>query len=105
MNTRTPPRFARCATSASTSVCGSAQAWPQVIPSPGRITLARSTIEGIMADAKLLDVILRQARTHSDFESRRVPEALLREAHDIMKWGPTTANSQPARIVYLFSKE
>jgi 3-hydroxypropanoate dehydrogenase len=56
-----------------------------------------------MADADLLDVILRQARSHGDFDGRPVPEALLHEAHEIMKWGPTTANSQPARILYLYS--
>ena len=58
-----------------------------------------------MTDDKTLDLILRGARSHGDFEARPVPEALLRQAHDIMKWGPTTANSQPARIFYLKSRE
>jgi 3-hydroxypropanoate dehydrogenase len=58
-----------------------------------------------MTDEKLLDVMLREARTHNDFHDRPVPEALLRRAHDLMKWGPTTANSQPARVVYLQSRE
>ena len=58
-----------------------------------------------MTDEKLLDVMLREARTHSDFHDRPVPEALLRRAHDLMKWGPTTANSQPARVVYLQTRE
>jgi 3-hydroxypropanoate dehydrogenase len=53
----------------------------------------------------MLDAILVQARSHGDFHDRPVPEALLRQAHDLMKWGPTTANSQPARILYLYSKE
>ena len=53
----------------------------------------------------MLDAVLVQARTHSDFHDRTVPEALLRQAHDLMKWGPTTANSQPARILYLYSRE
>ena len=58
-----------------------------------------------MTDQKLLDVMLRAARTHNDFHDRPVPEALLREAHEIMKWGPTSANSQPARVLYLRSSE
>lgn len=58
-----------------------------------------------MTDEKLLDVMLREARTHSDFHDRPVPEALLRRAHDLMKWGPTTANSQPARVLYLQTRE
>jgi len=53
----------------------------------------------------MLDTILVQARSHGDFHDRAVPEDLLRQAHDLMKWGPTTANSQPARILYLYSKE
>src|SRR6185436_20413919 len=93
------PSAARCETSASSSVRGSAQACPQTIPSPGRITLASSITGWIMADDKMLDVILRNARTHAEFHDKPVPESLIRQAHDLMKWGPTTANSQPGRFV------
>ena len=58
-----------------------------------------------MTDQQLLDRMLRSARSYSDFEDRPVPEDLLRAAHDLMKCGPTTANSQPARVFYLKSKE
>lgn len=58
-----------------------------------------------MVDDQTLDVLLRQARSHGDFQDKPVPEGLLRAAHDIMKWGPTSANSQPMRIVYLRSRE
>ncbi len=58
-----------------------------------------------MTDEKIFDVLLRQARSHSDFSDRPVGEELLRAAHELMKWGPTSANSQPARILYLRSKE
>ena len=58
-----------------------------------------------MADEKTLDLILRKARSHSDFTERPVDEELLRAAHDLMKWGPSSANSQPARFVYLRSAE
>ena len=57
-----------------------------------------------MTDQKTLDVMLRAARSHGDFQDQPVPEALLREAHELMKWGPTSANSQPLRILYLLSK-
>jgi 3-hydroxypropanoate dehydrogenase len=57
-----------------------------------------------MTDEQLLDVILRNARSHGEFDGRPVDDALLRKAHDLMKWGPTTANSQPARFVYLRSR-
>lgn len=58
-----------------------------------------------MADDKTLDLLLRKARTHSDFTDRPVTEEVLRAAHELMKWGPTSANSQPMRIVYLKSRE
>ena len=58
-----------------------------------------------MADAKTLDLLLREARTHGDFIDKPVDEALLRAAHDLMKWGPTSANSQPARFLYLRSPQ
>jgi len=57
-----------------------------------------------MTDQKILDVMLRTARSHGEFRDQPVPEALLREAHELMKWGPTSANSQPLRILYLLSK-
>lgn len=58
-----------------------------------------------MTDERTLDLLLLKARTHGDFQDKPVPEDLLRKAHDIMKWGPTSANSQPARFVYLRSRE
>lgn len=58
-----------------------------------------------MADDRTLDLILRNARSHAKFHDRPVDMALVRAAHELMKWGPTTANSQPARILYLVSKE
>ena len=57
------------------------------------------------ADERTLDLMLREARSYGEFEDRPVPEELLREAHDLMKWGPTTANSQPMRVLYLKSQE
>lgn len=58
-----------------------------------------------MADDKTLDLLLRKARTHSDFTDKPVSDDTLRAAHDLMKWGPTSANSQPARFLYLRSRE
>lgn len=58
-----------------------------------------------MTDAKTLDLLLRNARSYGDFLEKPVPEELLHAAHELMKWGPTTANSQPMRVLYLRSKE
>jgi 3-hydroxypropanoate dehydrogenase len=52
-----------------------------------------------------LDVLLRKARSYNDFTAELVSDDQLRALYDIAKWGPTTANSQPQRIVFLRSAE
>ena len=62
------------------------------------------TIEGL--DDASLDLLFRVARTPNAFdETREVPDALLRAAFDIARMGPTSANSQPIRIVFVQSAE
>ena len=58
-----------------------------------------------MLDAKSLDLILRDARTHNGWKDKPVTDAQLHEIYEIMKWGPTSANSQPARLVFVRTKE
>lgn len=50
-----------------------------------------------------LDLIFREARTHSKFLDRAVPDALLRQAWDLARMAPTAANSLPGRIVFVRS--
>lgn len=52
-----------------------------------------------------LDRLFRQARTFSTWQDRPVEDELLRRLYDLMKWGPTSANSCPARIVFLRTPE
>jgi 3-hydroxypropanoate dehydrogenase len=54
---------------------------------------------------EVLDLLLREARSFSDFTSEPVGDDVLRAIYDLMKWGPTTANSQPQRILFLRSAE
>lgn len=56
-------------------------------------------------DSAALDLLFRQARTHNGWQDRPVPEALLRELWDLVKWGPTSANCLPARLVFVVSPE
>jgi 3-hydroxypropanoate dehydrogenase len=44
------------------------------------------------------------ARTHNGFLSEPVSDASLKSLYDLMKWGPTSANSCPARIVFVRSE-
>jgi 3-hydroxypropanoate dehydrogenase len=52
-----------------------------------------------------LDQIFRHARTHNGFLDRPVDTATLRELYELMKWGPTSANSSPGRFVFVVSPE
>jgi len=55
-------------------------------------------------DGRALDAIFRKARTHTAWLDKPVPDALLRQAYDLMKMAPTSANCSPARIVFVRSK-
>ena len=52
-----------------------------------------------------LDLIFRSARTSNRYLDREITIEQLREIWDLMKWGPTSANCMPARIVWCMSKE
>ena len=54
-------------------------------------------------DDRSLDTIFRAARTHSVWLDKPVSDALLHQIYDLMKWAPTSANSSPARIVFVRS--
>ena len=54
-------------------------------------------------DQAALDQLLVKARTHNGWSDRAVPDELLRELYDLMKWGPTSANCTPARLIFIKS--
>jgi 3-hydroxypropanoate dehydrogenase len=51
-----------------------------------------------------LDLIFRNARTHNGWLNQPVDDALLAQAYDLAKMGPTSANMCPMRIVFVKSK-
>ena len=55
-----------------------------------------------MLDNQSLDIIFGAARTQNSL-SGSVTDEQLRQLYDIVKWGPTTMNTQPMRIVFLRS--
>ena len=61
-----------------------------------------------MSDA-LNDAALKQlffdARTFNKFQPRPVDDSTLHALVDLMKWGPTSMNAQPGRIVFVRSAE
>jgi len=56
-------------------------------------------------DDAALDVMFREARTHTVWQDQPVGEDVLQAAWDLAKMGPTSANCQPARIVFVVSAE
>lgn len=53
-------------------------------------------------DPAALDTLFRTARTHNELRGE-VDDDTLRRLYDLLKWGPTTANSSPARFVFVKS--
>lgn len=51
-----------------------------------------------------LDIIFRDARTHNKWQGKPVSPAHLMALYDLMRWGPTSANCSPARILFLTSE-
>nr|WP_210185536.1 malonic semialdehyde reductase [Bauldia litoralis] len=56
-------------------------------------------------DAEALDRLFREARTHNAFLDTPVPHALLEEAVELAKMGPTAVNTSPLRIVFVETDE
>jgi len=56
-------------------------------------------------DDGALDLLFRQARTQNGWREAPVTDAQLRAIYDIMRFGPTSANSCPARFVFLRTPE
>lgn len=65
---------------------------PRPVPSP------------ILEDAAL-DVLFRDARTHNAWVKQEVSDVLLKALYDLTKWGPTSANCSPMRVVFVKSPE
>ena len=56
-------------------------------------------------DQLSLAQLFSEARTHNVFLDKPIGDATLKQIYDIMKWGPTSANCSPARILFLRTKE
>lgn len=57
------------------------------------------------ANDDALDLLFRRARTHNFWLDKPVSDETLRALYDLLKWAPTSANSGPARFVFLRSAE
>lgn len=55
--------------------------------------------------APALDMLFRNARTYNGWQNKPVPQALLEQIFDLWKWGPTSANCAPLRVVFVQTPE
>src|ERR1700722_18283263 len=60
-------------------------------------------MSAISSDA--IKQIFTEARTYTSWLPKDVSDQTLHEIWDLMKWGPTSANLEPCRIVFVKSKE
>lgn len=60
---------------------------------------------GTSLNQAALDQLFVQARTYSRFEPTAVGDETLQQLYDLLKWGPTAFNAQPARYVFVRSAE
>ena len=54
-------------------------------------------------DAHALDTLFREARSFSYWQDRPVSDEQIRQIYDLLKMGPTAANSCPVRLVFVKS--
>jgi 3-hydroxypropanoate dehydrogenase len=52
-----------------------------------------------------LDTLFRAARSHNRWTDEPVSDALLMTVYDLMRWGPTSGNITPARILFITSMD
>ena len=57
----------------------------------------------MLPDASL-DRIFRSARTYNGFSDKPVTDETLRQVYELLRWGPTSANSSPGHFVFVKSK-
>ena len=53
----------------------------------------------------VLDQLFREARTHQSWNPEPVSDEDLRRIYELAKMGPTSANGQPLRVVFVKSRE
>jgi 3-hydroxypropanoate dehydrogenase len=66
---------------------------------------AAETLNAAPVGRYALDRIFLEARTHNEWLKQPVADERLHEIYDLMKWGPTSANCSPARILFVKTPE
>ncbi len=62
-------------------------------------------MSGSPLDDAALDLLFRDARTHYSWDATAVTDADIHQLYDLVKMGPTSANTSPARYRFCMSAE
>jgi 3-hydroxypropanoate dehydrogenase len=57
-----------------------------------------------MVDENFLDRVFRKGRSQNGWLAEPVSDEQLKQVYELMKWGPTSVNCSPARIVFVRSE-
>lgn len=58
-----------------------------------------------MLNDTTIETLFTQARTHNAWLDKPITDTQLHQIYDLMRWGPTSANCSPARIVFIKTPE
>jgi 3-hydroxypropanoate dehydrogenase len=58
-----------------------------------------------MLDQAVLATLFSDARSHNGWLDKPVSQSQLQQLYDLVKWAPTSANCEPARIVFVQSDD
>jgi 3-hydroxypropanoate dehydrogenase len=56
-------------------------------------------------EAQVIEQLFRTARTYTAWLDRPMTDETLRNLYEVMKWGPTSANTSPARFIFVRSRQ
>ena len=69
------------------------------------MTTSLDTRNELQLDEAAQDLLFREARTANAFTDEPVTDEQLEAIYDLVKWAPTSMNTQPLRVVVLRSDE
>lgn len=58
-----------------------------------------------VSEKDIKKIIFSNARTYNDWQRKGVSNKILNELYDLIKFGPTSANCSPSRIIFIKSPE
>jgi 3-hydroxypropanoate dehydrogenase len=83
--------------------CAGARTGRRPTPGPVPPPPTRGTAMTLMLDSAAQDLLFREARTANTFTDTPVTDEQVQDIYDLVKYGPTSMNQQPLRVVLVRS--